>query len=101
MKELKSFHINIQINSLVFGILSKYCKAAGIYLSKFNNGNSRTMCEIYSKLKIKQDINYPWETMYNVIFLISSNFPIVSTVVWETEIKYFEKWKVCNVFLSR
>ena len=27
-----------------------------------------------------------WEMMYNVIFLITSNFPIVSTLLWETEI---------------
>ena len=32
--------------------------------------------------------------MYNIISSISSNFPIVSTLVWEIEILYFGNWKL-------
>ena len=36
----------------------------------------------------KQGVNYPWEMMYSVIFVVASNFPYVSTLLWENEILY-------------
>ena len=39
-------------NAIQGRVISEF-KAVGIYLSKVNNRNTRTRCEIYSKLTIK------------------------------------------------
>ena len=47
----------------------------GIYFFKFNNGNTRTMCEICSKLKIKTPDRNQWRRSGGV-FIVS--FDLIS-----------------------
>ena len=50
---------------------------AGIYLPKDNNGNTRTMCEIYSKLTIKTPERDHWRR--SGVFIV--NFEQISYIV--------------------
>ena len=56
----------------IYSISSQY--PTGIYLSKFNNRNTRTMCEICSKLTIKTT-----ERRSSVVFIV--NFEQISHIV--------------------
>ena len=51
-KELKYgqeyVHINMNFTQRLYPIHERYCPA-DIYLFKVNNGNTKTMCEIFSK----------------------------------------------------
>ena len=49
---------------------------AGIYLFEVNNGNTRTMCEICSKLTIKTPEQYQW-SRYGVFIV---NFEQISDI---------------------
>ena len=53
--------LNIKINNLLLTYFTNSMKhPVGIYLLKVNNRNTRTRCEIYSKLTIKKPERRQW-----------------------------------------
>ena len=53
----------------------------GIYLFKFNNGNTKTMCEICSKLRTKTGERYHW--LGNMYINVVTIFMTFSYQVWD------------------
>ena len=63
---------------MIAAIITKdYSQAAGIYLLKVNNTNTRTRCEICSKLTIKTQELRHW--LHSGVFIV--NFEHISHLV--------------------
>ena len=70
---LSNFYLNFNKTKTVLFFLFK--SRAGVYLFKVKNGNIRKMCEIFSKLTIKEPVTEP----YLCVFIIS--FEHISLIV--------------------
>ena len=71
------------LNSIFNGIESNDSKKIGIYLLKVNNANSRTRCEICSKLTIKtpgrrHDVRKSANLDFNLLAFLKVNLTLTS-----------------------
>ena len=69
-------------------ILTNSLIPAGIYFFKINNGNTRTLCEICSKLTIKTPKQRYWGRSVAFLVNFEQNLGIALLFLWSTLNKY-------------
>ena len=87
--DVVNHHVCTSITIIKFScLLEKNITPAGIYSLKMNNENTRTICEICSKLTLKIPTLHQWRhsSVFNVNFAqISNMVPVFPLWIWTSK----------------